>query len=79
MSAMGSGDLLRKLDRNPFKPFRVRMADERTFEVSHPHMVLVGATSAVVATRPIRDATGCPVPTDWREIAIGEIVELPDD
>lgn len=73
---MTSRDLLRTLDARPFKPFVLKLADSRVFEVCHREMIMVGESSAVVATRNIRDAEGNPVTTDWRTIAINQICEI---
>lgn len=73
---MTSRDLLRTLDARPFKLFVLKLADSRVFEVCHREMVMVGESSAVVATRNIRDAEGNPVTTDWRTIAINQICEI---
>ncbi|HEY1064928.1 MAG TPA: hypothetical protein VGE52_02415 [Pirellulales bacterium] len=32
----------------PFRPFRIRMASGRTFEIRHPEMIEVGRSSATV-------------------------------
>ena len=73
---MTSRDLLRTLDAKPFKPFVVKLADTRIFEVCHREMVMVGESSAVVATRNTRDAEGNRVTTEWRTIAIDQICEI---
>jgi hypothetical protein len=39
-------------------------------------MIIVGDTSAVVATRDIRDAQGHTVTNDWRTISISHILEV---
>jgi len=71
-------DLLRKLDEAPFKPFRIKMVNNTTYDVRDPGMIIVGESSAVVATRDIRDADGHPVTTDWRTISISHILEFSD-
>lgn len=73
---MTSRDLLRTLDASPFKPFVLKLADNRVFEVCHLEMMMVGENSAVVATRNIRDAEGNRVTTEWRTIAINQICEI---
>ena len=62
----------------PFKPFRIKMVNNSTFDVFDPGMVIFGDTSAVVATGHVRDAEGNRLPTDWRTIAIGHILEFSD-
>lgn len=66
---MTSQDLLRKLDGAPFKPFRMKMVSDVSYDVRDPGMVIVGDSSAVVATEDIRDADGHAVTTDWRTIS----------
>ena len=73
---MTSEDLIRKLDDKPFKPFRIRMVNNLAYDVRDPGMMIVGDTSAVVATRDIRDAQGHTVTTDWRTISISHILEV---
>jgi hypothetical protein len=41
-------DLLERLHRQPFEPFRIRLTDGSTYEVRHPELILVGRRSAVV-------------------------------
>lgn len=75
---MHSKDLLRKIADAPFKPFRLRMANNTVYDILDPGMIIVGDTSAVVATRNIRDERGHPVTTDWRTISIHHILEFAD-
>jgi hypothetical protein len=75
---MTSRDLLRKLAEAPFKPFRIKMVNDVTYDVRDPGMIIIGDSSAVVATRDIRDAEGQPVTTDWRTISISHILEFSD-
>lgn len=75
---MTSQDLLRKLADEPFKPFRMKMVNDVTYDVKDPGMIIVGDSSAVVATRDIRDAEGHPVTTDWRTISIDHIIKFSD-
>ena len=75
---MTSQDLLRKLADTPFKPFRMKLVNNVTYDVRDPGMIIVGDSSAVVATRDIRDAQGHPVTTDWRTISIAHILEFSD-
>lgn len=75
---MKSDDLLRKLADAPFKPFRLRMVNNISYEITDPGMIIVGDSSAVVATQAIRDERGYPVTTDWRTIAIHHILEFSD-
>ena len=47
-------DLLRKLDDQPFRPFRIRLVNNTTYDIVDPGMVIVGDSSAVIATQNIR-------------------------
>ena len=52
---MTSRDLARRLSDAPFKPFRIKMVNNETFDVYDPGMVIFRDSSAVVATQHIRD------------------------
>lgn len=71
-------DLLRKLDDQPFRPFRIRLVNKTTYDVVDPGMVIVGDSSAVIATQNIRDADGHRTTTDWRTVAIAHMLEFSD-
>ena len=71
-------DLSRRLSDVPFKPFRIKLVNNATFDVFDPGMVIFGETSSVVATQHVRDADGNRVPTDWHTISIGHILEFSD-
>jgi hypothetical protein len=43
-------DILGYLRAEPFRPFQIRMASGRTFEIRHPEMVRVGRGSIIVFT-----------------------------
>jgi hypothetical protein len=73
---MTSSDLLHRLSSQPFRPFRMKLVDDRTFDVFEPRMMIVGSDSAVVATRKIRDDRGNLQTTDWRTISIDWIREF---
>jgi hypothetical protein len=75
---MTSQDVIRKLNDRPFKPFRIRLVNNSTYDVVDPGMIIVGDSSAVVATQNIRDDKGDYVTTDWRTIAIAHILEFAD-
>jgi len=48
--AMSPHDLLSSVQAHRFRPFAVRMASGRTFEIGHPELVRVGKTGVVVFT-----------------------------
>ena len=70
---MTSKELLHKVRDEPFKPFRIRLADKRTFDISHPGMVMVGPERAVVVTRRGVNRNGRWFAEDWTEIYIADI------
>ena len=39
-------DLLRKLDDQPFRPFRMRLVNNATYDILDPGMIIVGDSSA---------------------------------
>lgn len=43
-------DILNYLHTQPFRPFIIRMAGGRTYEIRHPEMVRVGKNSLIVFT-----------------------------
>lgn len=71
-------DLLRKLDDQPFKPFRIRLVNNTTYDVLDPGMIIVGDSSAVIATQNIRDESGHRVTTDWKTVSIHHMLEFAD-
>jgi hypothetical protein len=75
---MNSEDLLRKLEDRPFHPFRIRLVNNSTYDILDPGMILVGDSSAVVATQPIRDDAGHLVTTGWRTVSISHMLEFSD-
>ena len=42
--------LISYIDSEPFRPFRIRMASGRDFEIRHPEMISVGRSSAHIFT-----------------------------
>lgn len=71
-------DLLRKLHDNPFRPFRIRMANSTIYDVREPWMIIVGDSSAVIATQTRKDDRGFEVATDWRTVSIHHMAEFSD-
>jgi hypothetical protein len=71
-------DVIRKLDDQPFKPFRIRLVNNSTYDILDPGMIIVGDSSAVIATHNIRDETGRRVTTDWRTVSIAHMLEFSD-
>lgn len=75
---MNYRDLNRKLHDEPFRPFRIKLVNGTAYDVVEPWMVMVGETSAIVATNKRKDDTGYEVVTDWRTISIDHIIEFSD-
>jgi hypothetical protein len=71
-------DLQRKLHDQPFKPFRIRLVNNPTYDITEPWMITVGESSAIVVTRVRTDDRGYHVAEDWRTISIAHILEFQD-
>ena len=71
-------DLQRKLHENPFKPFRIRLVNSTTYDILEPWMVMVGETSAVVATHTRKDEKGYELALDWKTVSISHMLEFSD-
>ena len=75
---MTNHDVIRKLDDQPFRPFRIRLVNNTTYDILDPGMIIVGDSSAVIATQNIRDDKGHRVMTDWRTVSIAHMLEFSD-
>jgi hypothetical protein len=71
-------DLLARLNDVPFRPFRIKLSNSTAIDVVDPSMIMVGRTSAIVATRTAEDERGYKVALDWKTISILHIVEMSD-
>lgn len=71
-------DLARKMSEVPFKPFRIRLMNNTTYDINEPWMVTIGESSAFVVTQSREDERGYRVALDWRTISISHILELSD-
>jgi hypothetical protein len=71
-------DLARKLHENPFKPFRIKLVNNSTYDVLEPWMITIGRSSAIVVTRSETEEGGYHVALDWRTISIAHILEFMD-
>jgi hypothetical protein len=76
--AMTYRDLHGKLYENPFKPFRIRMVNNTVYDIREPWMVMVGRTSAVVATRIAKGDRGIEIADDWKTVSIRHMLEFSD-
>lgn len=75
---MNYRDLHRRLHDVPFKPFRIRLVNSTVIDVPDPGLVIIGETSAVIATQTELDDKGVRVATDWRTISISHMLEFAD-
>ncbi len=71
-------DLQRRLHDNRFRPFRMRLVNNTTYDILEPWMVMVGETSAVVATHVRKDEHGYQTALDWRTVSISHLLEFSD-
>jgi hypothetical protein len=71
-------DLQRRLHDQPFRPFRIRMVNSSLYDIREPWMVMVGESSAVIATQTRKDDKGFEVVTDWKTVSIAHMMELSD-
>ncbi len=75
---MSPQDLLNKLHDARFKPFRVRLTNNITYDVTDPGVVIVGPTSAVLPVLTTEDDLGYTLVTQWRTVALNHMVEFVD-
>ena len=71
-------DLHRKINDQPFKPFRVKLVNNTTYDVTEPWMVIIGESSAIIVTQTREDERGHRIALDWRTISISHILEFQD-
>lgn len=64
---MTSKEILRYVRAEPFRPFRLRMAGGRTFEIRHPEMVRVGRADLVIFSL-VSDAPE--IHDDWDTVSL---------
>ena len=75
---MFPNDLNRRLEDQPFRPFRIHLSDGSTIDVVEPRRVIVGPASAVVPTRWTSDSNGRRIAQDWRTIIRVDMVQFSD-
>ena len=75
---MSPQDLLNRLHDEPFKPFRVRLSNNTTIDITDAGLVIVGPTSAVMPIQTAKDDFGYTLVTQWRTIALSRMVEFAD-
>jgi hypothetical protein len=75
---MVARDLLNRLRDYPFRPFRIHMTDRRTVDITHPFLISVGATSAILPAELGEDEDGDVVATRWQTVALLHMVRFTD-
>ena len=75
---MKPGDLLKRLEDAPFRPFRVHMSDGTVLELTHPGMVIVGESTAILPTLMVTDEDGYHIAKKWRTVALDHITQFSD-
>ncbi len=75
---MSPRDLYGKLNDVPFKPFRIRLTNNTTLDVTNPGVVVVGRTSAVLPIRTSKDDFGYTLVDQWRTVALSHMAEFVD-
>ena len=71
-------DLARKLDEQPFQPFRIHLSDRTKINVLTPGSVVIGATTAIVPLKFGKSEGGRRYVEDWRTVALAHIVQFTD-
>jgi len=71
-------DLHRKMRDKPFKPFRIRLVNNTTYDITEPWMVIIGESSAVVVTQVRKDDRGYELALDWKTVSIAHMLEFSD-
>jgi hypothetical protein len=75
---MRPADLYKRLDDQPFKPFRIHLSDGTKLDVLNPGMVIVSRSSAIIPTEFEHDEEGYRLVKNWRTIALRHIVQFSD-
>jgi hypothetical protein len=70
--------LLHRLHDQPFRPFRVRLSNSSTIDITDPGLVIVGPTSAVMPIQTAKDDFGYTLVTQWKTIALSHMMEFSD-
>ena len=75
---MTSNDLYLRVHDNPFRPFRIRMVNNTAYDIHEPWMVMVGESSAIIATQTRKDDRGHELVTEWKNVSIHHMTEFSD-
>ena len=72
-------DILKRLEDQPFKPFRIRMVNNTTFDITEPWMIVPGESSAIILANPLyREDKGYQPVHDWKTVSIHHMLEFSD-
>jgi hypothetical protein len=71
-------DLLKRLHDHPFKPFRVRLSNHTSIDVTDPGLVSVGETTAIMPEQVRQDEDGYTFVKRWRTVSLDHIAEFID-
>jgi len=69
-------DLQKRLEDQPFRPFRIHLTDGTLIDVREPRMVIIGIATAVLPLRFKTDSDGARVADDFRTISLRQIVQF---
>lgn len=78
MACMSPQGLLNRLHDEPFVPFRVKLSNSTTIDITNPGLVVVGPTSAIMPIQTAKDDFGYTLVTQWRTVSLSHIVEFID-
>ena len=78
LKKMRPADLMKRLEDQPFRPFRIHLSDGTKIDVRQPGMVIVGLATAVLPTSFSAAEDGSRVAADWRTVALRHIVQFTD-
>jgi len=62
----------------PLKPFRARLGNNTSLDVTDPGVVVVGPTRDIMPVQTAKDGLGYTLVTQWRTVAPSHMVEFVD-
>ena len=71
-------DLHHRVNDHPFRPFRIKLVNSTTYDITEPWMVTIGRSSAIVVSRSSRDAQGIRIADEWKTVSIAHMLEFSD-
>lgn len=75
---MTARDLLNKLHDEPFRPFRIKLSNNTSIDITDPGLVVVGPSSAILPIQTMKDDVGYTLVTQWRTVSLAHMVEFID-